>query len=592
MPPKSILLQDLAGGRNTLEDSSRIKQSEHSTGKNYWANEGILTRRNGSTGVVVQDSAAPFDNTLYSLQGAVNGISVDQLFRTSLASGNAQRLLLAGDTNTSPNTAILFTDNGTTFQWIGYRAGTIATTNGNITIIGTGTSWTSHVEVGDFIKIEGQGMFEVSVVTDNTHIDLTVAPGTTASGLSYASNPPWANNTLLAWVSFDVSGAENVFISDGTNTVHRYDGTDLLLVAPSPAAPKAKHYVKFKNYLFAFGQDRTTMKWSTLRDATSWPTANSQTITVESNPIHGAIEYNDSIIIFCEHGIFRVFGDVFDPSNPTFIVDQLSVPPSFKFYQPRSAVVHKGILKFLTEDGWYGYVGGAEIEKISQIIQPDIDDGMHRQTALTTAENAAYAYVYRDRMLVSYRKNSTFTREIFIQDERNKWWLWENIQATEIIEANLGSGSVLLAGLRGAAGYNNSVLMTLDTGNVDATGLESGPAVTTENIDHEITTKEFLSSREVEFLWARITVRETSTSCPFHFGYSIDNESFTFVDVFTDRSQQSGTSVITLSIPIGAVGKSIRLRLEESATACSNTPLRFSILRAEIEVVPTEGLRE
>ena len=71
-----------------------------------------------------------------------------------------------------------------------YTAGTIAVTNNNAAVVGTGTTFTALM-VNRWLKINdasGDGMwYKVSTFTDTTHITLeNTFAGSTASGLSYA----------------------------------------------------------------------------------------------------------------------------------------------------------------------------------------------------------------------------------------------------------------------------------------------------------------------------------------------------------------------------------------------------------------------
>lgn len=62
--------------------------------------------------------------------------------------------------------------------------GTVATTNTDATITGTGTSFTTDLAAGDKVAIAGT-VYVVDSVTDDTHFEATVAAGATAAGLSY-----------------------------------------------------------------------------------------------------------------------------------------------------------------------------------------------------------------------------------------------------------------------------------------------------------------------------------------------------------------------------------------------------------------------
>lgn len=83
---------------------------------------------------------------------------------------------------------VVFLPNG--FAWggstkVAYNAGTIAVTQGQPTIVGTGTTWVGAVEPGMMVTVAGQS-YRVTAVVDNTH--LTVGSPiriATASGVAY-----------------------------------------------------------------------------------------------------------------------------------------------------------------------------------------------------------------------------------------------------------------------------------------------------------------------------------------------------------------------------------------------------------------------
>jgi len=73
-----------------------------------------------------------------------------------------------------------------------YTTGTVAMTNGDATVTGTGTAFTTNVSAGDWYRVDADGTgsssvwYEVSSVTDATHLELTSTyAGTTVSGKAY-----------------------------------------------------------------------------------------------------------------------------------------------------------------------------------------------------------------------------------------------------------------------------------------------------------------------------------------------------------------------------------------------------------------------
>jgi len=68
-------------------------------------------------------------------------------------------------------------------------SGTVAVTQNSPNVVGTNTSFTTELEVGDAILIENE-IFSVSAITDNTHLTLdSNYLGTSASGLAAYADP-------------------------------------------------------------------------------------------------------------------------------------------------------------------------------------------------------------------------------------------------------------------------------------------------------------------------------------------------------------------------------------------------------------------
>ncbi len=79
---------------------------------------------------------------------------------------------------------VLCTVNPVAMETEDYSTGSIAVTNGDETVTGTGTAWTTYVKAGCKIKINRK-WYEVASVTDNTHLELTKKyQGTTESGIT------------------------------------------------------------------------------------------------------------------------------------------------------------------------------------------------------------------------------------------------------------------------------------------------------------------------------------------------------------------------------------------------------------------------
>jgi len=73
-----------------------------------------------------------------------------------------------------------------------YRTGTVAVTNGNATIVGTGTLWTLNSNAGDIFIGPDLAQYEISAVTDDTHINVKTLAGVAGYAGSTLSNQNYA----------------------------------------------------------------------------------------------------------------------------------------------------------------------------------------------------------------------------------------------------------------------------------------------------------------------------------------------------------------------------------------------------------------
>lgn len=113
-----------------------------------------------------------------------------------------------------------------------YTTGTITVTNGDATIVGSGTSWatSTNAEVGEYIKLPDNKWYKITTVTDNTHIEIEIDyPGSTLSGQSYTISP-WGEiqgqlNTSTANTS--LTRPQPKFIENHLNRIWTLDGNDL-----------------------------------------------------------------------------------------------------------------------------------------------------------------------------------------------------------------------------------------------------------------------------------------------------------------------------------------------------------------------------
>jgi hypothetical protein len=572
---KKLDLVDFRGGRNTLLSPDNIRANEASAQQDTWCETGALSKRRGNSAQTV---------TISKYGVSLNPLTCNQLKATLLNSGSPRLSMMGLFSALSLSPRLLFnTDNGSTFAFDGYTDGTVSTDGaGNLT--GVGTAFVNNVAVGDYVFINGDASLrKVTTVTDNTHLVLN---GSTAlSGVAYMVCPALSTTYACGMALFDVSGVQNLFIADGTRA-YRVTATTMYRMDTAVTMPAGFILLAHKNYLHSFGQgDKTQWQWCTIKDATTWPAANKQTVTTVNDPIISAYIYADSIIVFTQFRLFRIVGDIFDPSAPQYFIQKIDVPAGYQFMHDRAMTVHQGTLKWLAWDGWYEYNGGPAAVRFSNIIDPDVIYNPDAVSAGTEPQGFAddtgfvhyvthlkKAIVHKERMWCPAVENSiggsagqTLNNTIYVLDENRKWWRW----ATSVNDMELmtfGSGFKLY----GVA--NSASLLTLDTGSSDGASAISG----------SWTSKEFPFSSDVEFLYMDVTYKKQSAG-NLTVSFSIDRR--TFVDKTCDMTAGAGT-FIRRRVPINRIGKAIRFKFANAVAAQT-----FEIYGATLYFNETEATR-
>ncbi|MDI6808481.1 MAG: hypothetical protein QME66_05800 [Candidatus Eisenbacteria bacterium] len=547
-----IVIDDFRGGRNTNDAVNLVANNQHAVGNNVWVETRALAKRRGFTVQSISlNSLTPIPENLYT---------------SHLASSSLLRLMIAGRVSAHSQKYLLYTDNGTSFSWAGYVTGTVSVTGATVT--GSGTAWSTNVTAGDRFMVNAEATFtEISTVDSDTQLTLTANyPANYSAGSAYTVIQQITQGRPTSMASFDVSGAQNIFVVDGTRG-YRYNGTTTVIVA---AVPAFRYIIAFKNYLFGLGHNTTDVRWSALRDAATWNSNNFQQVGTVGNPTRGFAIYEDSLIIFTRRGMYRLVGDVFDPSNPTYVLQPISVPVNFNFTFPRTAVTHQGILKFLTADGWFAYTGGDSIQKISLVVQADVDGFRRLAFASEAMQDSAVAFVHNDRMWCSVPDNDETPADtlntIYVQDERGAWWKWDMSQqsaAGEVCDFALvqytSGGTYSLA----AGNVGTTSLTTLDTGSADNTAAING----------SWTSREFVFDDDVEFSEIRVTLA-TQSAGNLVVGFSIDRATV----VNTNAPMTGGVGTVSRrAIPVRRIGKAIRV------TVSNNTADQtFEVYKIEI----------
>ena len=169
----TILLSDAVLSKPTAADvdfSSDVTTSDATSG-----HHGLLPKLAGGTTKFLREDGT-WQLVGSSSSTTFRGCSLSHSTTVSAAvSGTHYAMLM--DTEQYDTDGFHFTSNAN-------LTGTVAKTSGNVTIVGTGSSFTTELSVNQVVEIPGgtTEIFVVKTITDNTHIDVWVAPTQTSSG--------------------------------------------------------------------------------------------------------------------------------------------------------------------------------------------------------------------------------------------------------------------------------------------------------------------------------------------------------------------------------------------------------------------------
>ena len=405
------------------------------------------------------------------------------------------------------------------------------------------------------------------------------------SRLAYTDNGTSLSNCAASPIA--LSGASvpfmgmmggKLYVSDGVNAVVSYDGTTEATVAGFPKYSKCAVH---KNYMFA--AKGRIVYWSTVNDCeTTWPINNFHTINSDAGDKIIAIKSTgNGLLIFMQHSMYLLVGDVFDPIEAQYYLQKIDTPANFNFLFGQTIVTHQGVIKFLTVDGFYSYTGGTQLAKISDSIQPDIDTLLSTAVYDTTndlelPDKFPKAFVWKNTMYCSVLVSSS--RRIIVQDERSKWWWFVDGSFAsgplESVSCNLGSGEKIFGGLAGS-----SLFLTMDTGN--NTGPTTGTAISGYWIS-----KDFNLPNESRFMYADIFLKKqaaVATLGTLVFSLSVDGAAF--VDFNVDMMSGVGT-ILKKRVPILRIGRSIRAKVLNAELGVT-----FEVYQISIVYEPTTAMR-
>ncbi len=168
-----------------------------------------------------------------------------------------------------------------------YTTGTITILVGTPTIVtGSGTTWSSNLAAGDFIKIgsgsvhTGSTWYEILTVDSNTQLTLTAAAAACAGSAYVATTSFTGGNTGYWDTAFfvDDTHGEEIIATNGTDKPIRWTGTGLVvdLTGLATGFTSCKFVDVYKQrviFLWCIeggGNQPQRERWSAVADANSW----------------------------------------------------------------------------------------------------------------------------------------------------------------------------------------------------------------------------------------------------------------------------------------------------------------------------------
>lgn len=413
---QKIAIDDFTGGRENFDDQVLLKPNVCSSGSaNVWAPNKALIPAPGISLVASFTGSATATAMVMPWFGTDDAVSTANkiFYRIQLPTTTAARVLFGSSTT--------FTDSLTA---LGYTTGSISVSGASrVSATGSGTAWSTHASAGDIfiVNATSSAKYEIKSVEDDTHLTLvTQTSAVVATGSSYIIQPgidfdEIAVASLNGYLCFCTTG----------NIMQQYDGTQVKRLA---AAPKAAFLTVFKNYMFAARSSTATSRlyWSAIKDPTSWPATNFQDLDVLNGQIQGLFAFGSELLVFKNRGLYKVLGDTFDPSNPSYFTFKIATPPDFIFASNSSVAVHQGYIVFYAGGKFYRYKPGRPmIENISKHILRDLPTSFGTYTdCAPNADQRIRAISYNDFYLVKglVDTNNSSRYMMLILDQNWSWW--------------------------------------------------------------------------------------------------------------------------------------------------------------------------
>lgn len=532
----TVIINDFSGGLNTLVAPNRLPVNVSPSTTNWWNDDGALSKRPGQLQT--------------SLTSSVYGVSWFGIaLHTSVFSG-VQELMIGAQAGKGRNFVLNTTDTITLGQLNTGDTGNADTTVGGAGVTGHSTSWLTTAAAGSIFSI-GTTTGIISTVNSDTSLTLTAPFGVLNNGASFVITPSWVSTERISFADQN----QKVWICGRGNSAVSWDGGTVLYV---PAFPQCSYNLTANNYMFAA---RTTANpsrvfWSALTDPTTWPAANFVDVNPNDGfPITGLFYDGQSICILKYNTMWKLTGQVFDPSNPTYSLTQVYTPNDFSCNSPRSVQLittpnFEGFIIYGLK-GLYLYNGAGAVQKLTQY------DALRSEwTAIggTNFEIIADPSVECSSSLVdgSYWLAVGGSNVSYVIDPSGAPWKWSyanNGIVTDMAYLN----SVLYGVNQNNAGTPG--LIQLDTGSSDA-------QVTAISATYQTRLYEFTNQQRFGFAYLKYKKQSAGTVT---FGYSIDGGAYVTTSV--DMTAGAGGISRTEPILMGNIGYTVQFEVVHNVAA-------------------------
>lgn len=446
------LIDDFGGGLNTQIAPNRIGEKETPTCSDVWIDNGALIKRGGIFSSNSLGGPAGGKVVAHTSVNSQASISIYARQASTVLLTN-QYVIARGNTASTSTSGVNITGQSG-YDFMSYNSnftggnaglmersisgGTISVTSGSASITGSGTKFTTDLEVGDFLYFATSGgtayLGRVGTITSDTSASLATGTWpTTVTNLStwgaILSFPTSSRSPIVA-----LNNSAYVF-GQGRNGFYYANGATS--VTKNTSAPLAAFGVMFQNYCFVANTSANPSRlfWSSILDPSTWPASNFVDVRPsDGQPIVGIFVDAYSLVIVKTSSVWVLSGNTFDPSNPTYTLFQVPTPDDFYVTSIGSLQKFNGNWILLGSNGFYKYSSGGvvRIDDLSHRIYPDIQDihGMAVSTSLPLVEQEPSSLISNGSYILAVSSSLASTDNgyknlIYVLDSSGAFWRWQ-----------------------------------------------------------------------------------------------------------------------------------------------------------------------